>query len=228
MNEKDKEYLINSFEYFKQQFLTDVEHYDYKSNDKGMRFKLPKSLFDRLSNKLKEDSYKFEVIPAEKKMIVHFPRHNGKKLLKTKPFEFLIYFVEDNALKPEEKIQKTTDKNIKDWVSFFEMVEPEYKNTMKKIIDKIVIAEHKNEYNKVISKKTYFLDFNEGLFERKEKLVNDEWVVSYQPVTKDLYNVFRIIFKFFEKIPLNELASIEKFKEILSKTKYRKHVEKLG
>jgi hypothetical protein len=60
---------------------------------------------------------------------------------------------------------------------------------------------------KVIAKKIYWLDPKDGLMEKKEKLVNDEWKVTYQHVTSNVHQVFKMFFKYFEETPLNDLAS---------------------
>jgi hypothetical protein len=104
------------------------------------------------------------------------------------------------------------------------MIDPEYRNLFIHIINGIPIATHKNEYNKIIAKKFYWLDPKDGLFEKKEKLVNDEWKVTYQLVTTNLHQIFRMFFKFFDEIPLNELADFNKFKEIIMNTKYKTYI----
>ena len=227
IDKKVKDYMLNSIAYFRKYYLKSTEEISYNilEDGNGIKFKIPKSLFNEVSTNLKTDDFDFEIIPAEKKMELMFPRHNGKKLLKTQPFKFIIYFVEPVAIKDVTEIKDKESLNIKTWADFFEIIDPEYKNLMKKIIDNISIAVHKNEYNKVISKKTYFLDFTDGLFERKEKFVNDEWKITYQPVTSNIHQVFRMFFKFFDQIDLNELADFELFKRIVSQTKYKYYLE---
>ena len=67
-------------------------------------------------------------------------------------------------------------------------------------------------------------EFLELATEKKEKLINDEWKVTYQLVTTNLHQIFRMFFKFFDEIPLNELADFNKFKEIIMNTKYKTYI----
>lgn len=219
---ENNEYVEHTINYFRKNYINvGVEiNYQLVSADR-LKFKIPKNEYNDLTQKLKHDAVDFEVIPSDRKMELEFPQHNGKKLLKTKFFKMDIYFVEDAALKNVENIKNDTDRNIKNWTDFFESIEPEYRNLMIHIINGIPIATHKNEYNKVISKKVYWIDPKDGLFEKKEKLVNEEWKVTYQLITNNLYQVFRMFFKYFDEVPLNDLANFDKFKEIISNTKYK-------
>lgn len=217
-----KEYAINSINDYRAKFIPKEAEINYEmADDKTIKLKVPKDLFNEISANMEKENQDFEVIPSERKIELKYPRHNGKKLLKTKPFKMNIYFVDNAALKTVENIKNKEELNIKNWSEFFETIDPEYRNLFKKIIDNITIAVHKNEYNKIISKKTYWLDYKDGLFEKKEKFVNDEWRITYQPVTSNLYQVFRMFFKFFDEVPMNDLADFNKFKEIVNNTKYK-------
>ena len=225
MEDKLKEYAQNSIDYFRAHFIAKGTEINYQIlEDDSVKFKVPKDLYNDMTASLEKEDFDFEIIPQERKMELNFPRYNGKKLLKTKPFKFYVYFVDSAALKTVESIKDKSELNIKTWAEFFETIDPEYRNTFKQIIDTISIATHKNEYNKVISKKTYWIDYQNGLFEKKEKFVNGEWNITYQPVTTNLFQVFRMFFKFFDEIPLNELADYTFFKEIVSKTKYKNYL----
>lgn len=225
MDDKIKEYAENTIDYFRANFIPKGTEINYELIDENtIKFKVPKELFNDMTADLEKKDFDFEIIPQERKMELKFPRYNGKKLLKTKPFEFNIFFVDKAALKTVESIKDKTELNIKNWSEFFETIDPEYRNLFKQIIDTISIATHKNEYNKIISKKTYWIDYQNGLFEKKEKFVKDEWVITYQPVTSNLFQVFRMFFKFFDEVPLNELADFQMFKDIVSKTKYKNHL----
>lgn len=220
-----KEYAEHTINYFRKNYVSDGLEINYQLiNDDTIKFKIPKDEYNAITQKLKEDDFDFEVIPSDRKMELEFPMHNGKKLLKTKNFHFDVFFVETAALKNVENIQSKADLNIKNWSDFFDMIDPEYRNLLIHIINGIPIATHKNEYNKVIAKKIYWLDPKDGLFEKKEKLINEEWKVTYQLVTSNLHQVFRMFFKFFEEVPLNELADFEKFKSIVSNTKYKTYL----
>lgn len=222
---KVKEYAENTIGYFREQYIGKGIEINYELLDENtIKFKIPKDLYNDMTADLEKNKFDFEIIPQERKMELKFPRFNGKKLLKTKPFDFIVFFVDKAALKTVESIQDKAELNIKNWSEFFESIDPEYRNLFKQIVDTIGIATHKNEFNKIISKKTYWIDYHNGLFEKKEKFVNDEWVISYQPVTSNLYQVFRMFFKFFEEVPLNELADFNLFKEIVSKTKYKNFI----
>jgi len=219
------DYAVNTIDYFRSMFIPKKTEINYSMvDDKTIKMKIPKDLFNEISSNLEKDEQDFEVIPSERKIELKYPRHNGKRLLKTSPFIIDIYFVDHAALKTVESIQDKVELNIRTWSDFFETIDPEYKNLFKHIIDNIVVAVHKNEYNKIISKKSYHIDYRDGLFEKKEKFVNDEWRITYQPVTSNLYQVFRMFFKFFDEIPLEELADFNKFKEIVEKTKYKNHL----
>ncbi len=225
MDDKVKEYAEHTIDYFRANFIPKGTEINYELvDDNTIKFKVPKDLYNTMTAELEKQEYDFEIIPQERKMELKFPRHNGKKLLKTKPFEFNVFFVDSAALKTVENIKDKAELNIKNWSDFFETIDPEYRNLFKQIIDTIGIATHKNEYNKIISKKTYWIDYQNGLFEKKEKFVKDEWVISYQPVTSNLFQVFRMFFKFFDEVPLNELADFKLFKDIVSKTKYKNHL----
>ena len=225
MEDKLKEYAQNSIDYFRAQFIPKGTEINYQIlEDDSVKFKVPKDLYNEMTSTLEKEKFDFEIIPQERKMELNFPRYNGKKLLKTKPFKFYVYFVDSAALKTVESIKDKSELNIKTWAEFFETIDPEYRNSFKQIIDTIGIATHKNEFNKVISKKTYWIDYQNGLFEKKEKFVNGEWRITYQPVTTNLFQVFRMFFKFFDEIPLNELADYDFFKEIVSKTKYKNYL----
>jgi len=222
-----KKYAEFTIEYFRNEFIPAKTEINYSLvDDKTLKLKIPKELFNDISANLEKQDHDFEVIPSERKIELNFPRHNGKRLLKTVPFRMNIYFVDAAALKTAENIENKAELNIKNWADFFETIDPEYRNLFKQIIDGISIAIHKNEYNKIISKKTYWLDFRDGLFEKKEKFVNDEWIITYQPVTSNLYQVFRMFFKFFDEVSMEELADFNKFKEIVSKTKYKTYINK--
>ncbi len=192
-----KEYAENTISYFREHFIPAKTEINYElTDDKTIKLKIPKDLFNDISASLEKDDHDFEVIPSERKIELKFPRHNGTRLLKTVPFYMNIYFVDVAALKTVENIENKAELNIKTWSDFFEIIDPEYRNLFKQIIDGITIAIHKNEYNKVISKKFYWIDYRDGLFEKKEKFVNGEWRITYQPVTSNLYQVFRMFFKF--------------------------------
>ena len=221
-----KEYVEHTIIYFRKNYISPGVEINYQLiNDEKIKFKIPKSEYSALTQKLKEENIDFEVIPSERKMELVFPRHNGKNLLKTKNFNIDIYFVEPAALKTLENIENAKELNIKNWSDFFESIDPEYRNLLTHIVNNIHIASLKNEYNKVISKKTYWIDPKDGLFERKEKFVNAEWRISYTLVTNNLFHMFRMFFRFFDEIPLNELASFEKFKDIVRNTKYKTHLQ---
>ena len=225
MDDKIKEYAENTIDYFRANFIPKGTEINYELVDENtIKFKVPKDLYNDMTADLEKREFDFEIIPQERKMELKFPRYNGKKLLKTKPFEFNIFFVDKAALKTVESIKDKAELNIKNWSEFFETIDPEYRNLFKQIIDTISIATHKNEYNKIISKKTYWIDYQNGLFEKKEKFVKDEWIITYQPVTSNLFQVFRMFFKFFDEVPLNELADFQMFKDIVSKTKYKNHL----
>jgi len=221
-----KDYAQYSISDFRAKYIPKKLEINYELiDDKTIKLKIPKEAFNDIVMNLEKDDLDFEVIPSERKVDMKYPRHNGKKQLKTQPFKMVIYFVENAALKTVENLKNNEDIHIKNWGEFFEIIDPEYRNLFKKIIDNIVIALHKDEYNKVISKKTYWLDPNDGLYEKKEKFVNGEWRISYQPVTSNLYQVFRMFFKFFDQVPLKELADFNKFKDIIANTKYKMHLD---
>jgi len=220
---QETKYLLDTIGYFRTKYLPEKVEINYSSEEdnKKIKLKIPKEHFNSMSALLEQDELDFEVIPMERKIEMKYPRFNGKKLLKTKHFKMDIYFVDPTALKTVENIKNKEELHIKTWSDFFETIDPEYRNIMKKIIDGISIAVFKNEYNKIISKKSYYLDFKDGLYEKKEKFINQEWVITYQPVTSNIQQVFRMFFKFFEEVPLNELADFSKFKDIISKTKFK-------
>lgn len=218
-------YVEHTINYFRKHYITAGVEINYQliSDDK-LKFKIPKEEYNSLTQKLKEDNINFEVIPSDRKMELEFSQHNGKKLLKTKTFKIDIYFVEQAALKNVENILNSKDLNIKNWTDFFDSIDPEYRNLLIQIINGIPIATHKNEYNKVISKKIYWLDPKDGLFEKKEKLINDEWKITYKFVTNNLHQVFRMFFKHFDTTPFNKLADFSLFKEIVNNTKYKTYI----
>lgn len=221
-----KEYAENTITYFRTNYIPEGTEINYQLiDDETIKFKIPKDHYNHMTAELEKDDFDFEVIPQDRKMELKFPQHNGKRLLKTKHFNFEVFFVDEAALKTVESIKDKTELNIKNWGDFFEQIEPEYRNLFIQIINGIPIATHKNEYNKVISKKFYWLDPQNGLFEKKEKLVNEEWRITYQPVTTNLYQVFRMFFKYFEDTELNELADFNLFKEIVSQTKYKTYLQ---
>lgn len=219
---KNIEHTIN---YFRKNYISDGLEINYQLVDENkIKFKIPKDEYNALTQKLKEDDIKFEVIPSDRKMELDFNQHNGTKLLKSKKIKIDIYFVEVAALKSVENIENSKDLNIKNWSSFFDTIDPEYRNLLIHIINGIPIAIHKNEYNKVISRKIYWIDPKDGLFEKKEKLVNDEWKVTYQLLTNNIHQIYKMFFKCFDEIPLNELANFEKFKEMVENTKYKTYL----
>jgi hypothetical protein len=225
MSTEVKEYAEHTINYFRKHYVTDGLEINYQLiGDDKLKFKIPKDEYNTLTQKLKVDNIDFEVIPSDRKMELDFPQHNGKKLLKTKFFKIEIYFVEQAALKTVENIKNARDLNIKTWSEFFDSIDPEYRNLLIKIVNGIPIATHKNEYNQVISKKFYWIDTKDGLYEKKEKLVNEEWKVTYQFISNNVYQIFRMFFKFFEEPSLGELANFDKFKEIVSNTKYKSHL----
>lgn len=225
MSVEVKEYAEHTINYFRKNYVTDGVEINYQLiGDDKLKFKIPKTEYNSLTQKLKNDDIDFEVIPSDRKMELQFPQHNGKKLLKTKHFNMDIYFVEAAALKNVENIQNAKDLNIKNWSDFFDTIDPEYRNLLIHIVNGIPLATHKNEFNKVISKKVYWIDPKDGLFEKKEKLVNEEWKVTYQLITNNLYQVFRMFFKYFDEPTLAELADFNLFKEIVSKTKYKTYL----
>lgn len=219
---KNIEHTIN---YFRHNYVSDGLEINYQlvGEDK-IKFKIPKDEYNFLTQKLKEDNIKFEVIPSDRKMELEFNQHNGSKLLKTKMFKFDIFFVEFAALKNVENIENAKELNIKNWSDFFDMIDPEYRNLLIHIINGVPIATHKNEYNKVISRKIYWVDPKDGLFEKKEKLINDEWKVTYQLITNNIHQIFKMFFKHFDEIPLNELANFDLFKTIVEQTKYKSYL----
>lgn len=225
MSAEVKDYAEHTINYFRKQYVTDGVEINYQliGEDK-LKFKIPKNEYNSLTQKLKNDEIDFEVIPSDRKMELEFPQHNGKKLLKTKHFKMDIYFVELAALKNVENIENAKDLNIKNWSDFFDTIDPEYRNLLIHIVNGIPLATHKNEFNKVISKKVYWIDPKDGLFEKKEKLVNDEWKVTYQLITNNVYQVFRMFFKYFEEPTLEELANFNLFKEIVGNTKYKTYL----
>lgn len=225
MDEKIKEVAEYTITYFRNNFIPKGTEINYELVDENnIKFKIPKDLYNEMTAKLKDDNFDFSISPQDRKMELTFPHFNGKKLLKTKHFNFTVFFVDPAALKTVESIKNNEEKNIKDWSDFFESIEPEYRNLFKKIIDGIPIAVHKNEYNKIIAKKAYWLDYKDGLFEKKEKFVNDEWIITYGPVTQNLIQVFRMFFKYFENVTLDVLADFSLFKEIVSQTKYKTYL----
>ncbi len=216
------EHTIN---YFRKNYITSGVEINYQLIDnKKLKFKIPKEEYNNITQKLKIDNFDFEVVPSDRKMILIFPIHNGTQLSTLEFLTFDIYFVEHAALKNVENIKNKDDLNIKNWSDFFEIIDPEYRNLIIHIVTGLPIATHKNEYNKVIAKKAYWLDPKDGLFEKKEKLVNDEWKVTYQLVTTNIHQVFRMFFKYFDEPSLNELADFNKFKEIVEKTKYKTYL----
>lgn len=220
------DYVEHTINYFRKNYITDGIEINYQLiNEDKIKFKVPKTEYNFLTQKLKADNIDFEVIPSERKMELIFSCHDGTTLLETEKFKIYIYFVEPAALKTLENIENAKELNIKNWAEFFDSIDPEYRNLLMRIVNNINIASLKNEYNKVISKKTYWIDPKDGLFERKEKFVNDEWRITYSHVTNNLYQVFRMFFRFFEEIPLNELASFERFKNIIKNTKYKSHLQ---
>jgi hypothetical protein len=215
------EHTIN---YFRKNYISDGLEINYQLvGSEKLKFKIPKNEYGLITQKLKADNIDFEVIPSDRKMELEFQQYDGFQLL-TKTFKMDIYFVEYAALKNVENIHNSTDLNIKNWSDFFDLIDPEYRNLLLHIINGVPIATHKNEYNKVISKKVYWIDPKDGLFEKKEKLVNDEWKVTYQLVTNNLHQIFKMFFKYFDEIPFNELADFEKFKEIVANTKYKTYL----
>jgi hypothetical protein len=221
-----KEYAENTITYFRKNYIPEGVEINYKLiDDSTIKFKIPKDHYNFMTAELEKDDFDFEINPADRKMELKFPQHNGQRLLKTKHFDFDVYFVDEAALKTVESITDKAELNIKNWSDFFEQIDPEYRNLFINIVNGIPIATHKNEYNKVISKKAYWLDPQNGLFEKKEKLVNEEWRITYQPVTTNLYQVFRMFFKYFEDAPLNELADFNLFKEIVGNTKYKTYLQ---
>lgn len=220
-----KKYAEHTINYFRKNYISEGVEINYQlMDDEKLRFKIPKDEYNSLTSKLELDDINFEVIPSDRKMELEFQQHNGKKLLKTKTFRMDIFFVEKAALKNVKNIQNAKELNIKNWSDFFDMIEPEYRNLLIHIVNGIPIATHKNEFNKIISKKIYWIDPKDGLFEKKEKLINDEWKVTYQHVTNNLHQVFRMFFKYFDETPLNELADYNKFIEIVSNTKYKTYL----
>jgi len=217
-------YVMETIGQFRKNIIKSKDEivYEFKEDEYQIIMKIDKKHYNQITTELKKADIDFEVIPAEKKLEIKYPRYNGKKFLKTKPFKIVVYFVDIEKMLEKKK---NKDSKVSSWSEFFEVIEPEYKNLFKKIVDNITIAVFKDEYNNIISKKTYYLDFNDGLFERKEKLINGEWVIMYQPVTSNLTQVFRMFFKFFEQVPIDELTSFEKFKEIVSKTKYKNYIK---
>lgn len=215
-------YAEHTINYFRKHYVTDGVEINYQLiGTDTIKFKIPKEEYNSITQKLEADEIDFEVIPTDRKMVLVFQQHNGKKLLKTKVFHLDIFFVEYAALRNVENIKNVNDLNIKNWTDFFELIDPEYRNLITRIVNGIPIATHKNEYNKVISKKIYWIDPINGLYEKKEKLINDEWKVTYQHVTNNLHQVFRMFFKYFEDTTLNELTDFDTFKQIVSKTKYK-------
>jgi len=221
-----KKYAEHTINYFRKNYVTKGLEINYQLiGEELLKFKIPKDEYNSITQKLKDDDIDFEVIPSDRKMELDFPQHNGKRLLKTKFFKMDVYFVETAALKTVESITNAKDLNIKNWSDFFEMIDPEYRNLLIHIVNGIPIAVHKNEYNKIISKKVYWIDPKDGLSEKKEKLVNDEWKVTYQHVTNNLHQLFKMFFKHFEETDFNELADFNRFKEIVSKTKYKTYLK---
>lgn len=226
MEGKIQTYAENTITYFRKNYIPKGVEINYELlNDTTIKFKIPKDHYNHITAELEKDDFDFEVNPQDRKMELKFPQHNGKRLLKTKLFDFAVYFVDIAALKTVESIKDKSELNIKNWADFFEQIDPEYRNLFKQIVDGIPIATHKNEYNKVISKKAYWLDPQNGLFEKKEKLLNEEWRITYQSVTTNIYQVFRMFFKFFEDTPLNELADFDLFKKIVLNTKYKTYLQ---
>lgn len=232
---KTKDYTSITFNQFVKFLKTNITEFDlsdlnYKSKDeKTIKIILDSSLYNEIADLFKKENMDFSIIPSEAKIELKYNRYNGERFLKTKPYIYEIYFKskKKELNKQEQRKQENKNTNIKDWDSFFNYIDPEYKNLLKTIIDKISISIQKNEYNQVISKKTYFLDFNNGLFERKEKLVNpetSEWRITHSPVTKDINYIFKVFFKQSE-VDLNELKDYDKFLDILSNTKYQKYVK---
>ena len=196
IDEKIKKNVEHTINYFRKHYISDGLEINYQLiNNEKLKFKIPKDEYNSLTQKLKDDNIDFEVIPSDRKMELEFHQHNGKKLLKTKIFKMDIFFVEQAALKNVENIVNAKDLNIKTWSDFFEIIDPEYRNLLIHIINGVPIAVHKNEYNKVISKKMYWIDPKDGLFEKKEKLINEEWKVTYKPITSNLRHVFKMFFK---------------------------------
>jgi len=224
MTEKNKN-VEHTISYFRKNYISEGLEINYQLIDENkLKFKIPKDEYNLITQKLKNDNIKFEVIPSDRKMILEFNQHNGTRLLSSKTFKMDIYFVELAALKNVENIENSKDINIKNWSSFFETVDPEYRNLLIHIVNGIPIATHKNEYNKIISKKVYWIDPKDGLFEKKEKLVNDEWKVTYQLLTNNIHQIFKMFFKYFDEIPLNELVDFDKFKDIVGNTKYKNYL----
>lgn len=219
------ENIEHTINYFRKNYINNGVEINYQLiDDTTLKFKIPKDEYNSITQKLKSDDFDFEVVPSDRKMILTFPSHDGHKLSTINFLKFDIYFVEYAALKNVENIKNKEDLNIKNWSDFFDTIDPEYRNLLTHIINGLPIATHKNEYNKVIAKKAYWIDPKDGLFEKKEKLINDEWKVTYQLVTPNIHQVFRMFFKYFDETPLNELSDFNKFKEIVSNTKYKTYL----
>lgn len=219
------ENIEHTINYFRKNYINNSVEINYQLiDDTTLKFKIPKGEYNSITQKLKSDDFDFEVVPSDRKMILLFPIHDGHKLSTINFLKFDIYFVEYAALKNVENIKNKEDLNIKNWSDFFDTIDPEYRNLLTHIINGLPIATHKNEYNKVIAKKAYWIDPKDGLFEKKEKLINDEWKVTYQLVTPNIHQVFRMFFKYFDETPLNELSDFNKFKEIVSNTKYKTYL----
>ena len=216
------DYLLNTIKYIKVNILNDKDddfEYKFNENEKYVNIKLNKKYFNKFVEFLKEKNIEFNVFPTERKVSIKFPFHNGKRLLKTKFFNMDVYFMDDKYF--------IKDKNnvVKSWIDFFEAIDPEYLNLMERIVDNIELSVFRNEKGMVISKKTFYLDPKNGLYEKKEKLINGEWKITYQPVTSDVFKLFRLIFKFYDKVEIEKLLDFEFFKEIVSKTKYYKYLK---
>lgn len=219
------ENIEHTINYFRKNYINNGIEINYQLIDnETLKFKIPKDEYNNITQKLKADDFDFEVVPSDRKMILLFPEHDGYNLSSINYFHFDIYFVEYAALKNVENIKNREDLNIKNWSDFFETIDPEYRNLLIHIVNGIPIATHKNEYNKVIAKKIYWIDPKEGLFEKKEKLINDEWKITYKLVTTNVNQIYKMFFKYFNDVTLDELLDFEKFKEMVSQTKYKTYL----
>ena len=91
---KIQEYASNTINYFRKNYISDGLEINYQLLEGNkIKFKIPKDEYNKITQKLKEDKFDFEVIPSDRKMELEFPQHNGSRLLKSKFFHFFFYVI---------------------------------------------------------------------------------------------------------------------------------------
>ena len=111
---KIQEYASNTINYFRKNYISDGLEINYQLLEGNkIKFKIPKDEYNKITQKLKEDKFDFEVIPSDRKMELEFPQHNGSRLLKSKFFHFDVYFVGIEIKKDKEFGNETKNCNKK-------------------------------------------------------------------------------------------------------------------